>query len=133
MFKGFWSLNKIMKVYDYLEITTNDKIDECLEFATYMFDTYGISDLREFYNLPFTPELITKYFKGWKVKERLEYSISYVNKIYNYSIIYHISTDSLIIAKRDNNFNIINILFPKPIVLNDFIRDCKRAEIELEK
>ena len=67
------------------------------------------------------------------MKERLEYSISYVNKKYNYSIIYHISTDSLIIAKRDNNFNIIKILFPKPIVLNDFIRDCKRAEIELEK
>lgn len=121
-----------MKVYDYLEITTNNKIDECMEFTTYMFENYYISDLREFYNEPFTPESIINYFKGWKVKENLEHSILYVNKKYNYSIIYHISTDSLIIAKRDNDFNIIKILFPKPLVLNDFIRDCERAEIELE-
>jgi hypothetical protein len=121
-----------MKVYDFLEITTNDKIDECMEFTTYMYDNYKIIDLREFYNEPFTPELITNYFKGWKMKENLEYSIIYVNEKYNYSIIYHISTDSLIIAKRDNDFNIIKILFPKPLVLNDFIRDCERAEIELE-
>ena len=121
-----------MKVYDFLEITMNNKIDECLEFTTYMYDNYKITDLREFYNEPFAPELITNYFKGWKVKENLEYSILFVNEKYNYSIIYHISTDSLIIAKRDNDFNIIKILFPKPLVLNDFIRDCERAEIELE-
>jgi hypothetical protein len=121
-----------MKVYDFLEITMNNKIDECLEFTTYMYDNYKITDLREFYNESFTPVLITNYFKGWKVKEELEYSILFVNEKYNYSIIYHISTDSLIIAKRDNDFNIIKILFPKPLVLNDFIRDCERAEIELE-
>jgi hypothetical protein len=122
-----------MKVYDYLTVATTFCKDKYKDLEDYLWDKFKIANAKhDFYNLPFTPELISKYFKGWKVKENLEYSILYVNEKYNYSIIYHISTDSLIIAKRDNDFNIIKILFPKPLVLNDFIRDCERAEIELE-
>ena len=117
-----------MKVYDYLTLQEKPykeftKIYRKISLAT------GLRDLpKDFYNLPFTPDLITKFFKGWDLRfndEKDYYELNnfkeeicitlHHNKITYYKDKYKIWYDSSL-----------------PIVLNDFIRDCIRCKIKLE-
>ena len=121
-----------MKLYGYLTLQEKPYIEFSKIYHRISLAT-GLRDLpKDFYNLPFTPELITKFFKGWELVSNSDASILFLNEEYDYSIVHHIPTGSLLISKRENDYNIIKTLYPKPLVLNDFIRDCIRCKIKLE-
>ncbi len=117
-----------MKVYDYLTITTKEKMDECLAFSNYLSEMVGIYDLRDFYNLPFTPELIIRFFKGWEVDDCSDYDLAEFTNNNNSIEFGEYHDEDLYQIETNESCYIIS----KPIVLNDFIRDCKRYKIELE-
>ena len=106
-----------MKVYDYLTLQLlKVKLSEYLDILDYLEEKFGIEVIIEdFYNLPFTPDLITKFFKGWEKSTNLNYK-------YKSFVAYFYSKNHYQLKMRHN----------MPIVLNDFIRDCILEKIELE-
>lgn len=119
-----------MKVYDYLALATmslpkNDKkiFKESFQLQLHIVNKLNLS-IEDFYNLPFTPKLITKFFKGWEViKENYEI----VNMEKGYGVVINDDYVNYYAGQKERVY-----LHRSPIVLNDFIRDCKRAGIELE-
>lgn len=126
-----------MKVYDYLTLNSNTiELTDYLDYTEYLEDNFGIANIiTEFYNQPFTPELITKFFKGWKTNKCVTRA-----KYKYYTDDYEISFKKEILTTKSENIHIKTIYInydnytwvEMPIVLNDFIRDCIRKKIELE-
>ena len=96
----------------------NTKLDY-KQISFYLFETSN------FYNQPFDPAMIEKYFKGWVKTKDLSFIVMNGN-------------NRILIGKKaiyeDQGRDVFadNYLFPKPRTLNHFISDCKRAGIDLE-
>ena len=122
-----------MKVYDYMTLQSiiigiDDDLD-VLDYLDYLEEKFGIEDIIEdFYNLPFTPDLITKFFKGWEVDDCSDYDLAEFTNNNNSIEFGEYHDEDLYQIETNESCYIIS----KPIVLNDFIRDCKRYKIELE-
>jgi len=116
-----------MKVYDYLTIKTiGFRIYQ--DFSDYLLDNFGIKNMATgFYNLPFTPEQITKYFKGWGINEQ-----KYHTECKNDSYIVIFNKEKIHYFLNHNNLDTELEKITYPIVLNDFIRNCFRYKMELE-
>ncbi len=91
----------------------------------------GLSELsliflyKDHVNQPFTPELITKYFKGWEELSNGYYVAKYELK--NYDVTLNRRDKSCCYEKGLDTY-----WFKFPRTLDDFITDCQRAGIELE-
>lgn len=116
-----------MRVYDYLSLCLLQHKD-FLVIYDYLKNNFGITNLKEdFYNLPFTPELITKFFKGWKINEQ-KYYTEYKNN--NFLIVFNKAKKHYFLGH--NNLDTELEKFVYPLILNDFLRDCIKCNIELE-
>ena len=119
-----------MKVYDFLTLQlVKVKLSEYLDILDYLEEKFGIEDIiKDFYNLPFTPELIIRFFKEWEVDDCSDYDLAEFTNNNNSIEFGEYYDEDLYQIETNESCYIIS----KPIVLNDFIRDCKRYKIELE-
>ncbi len=118
------------KVMNYLEWMLSDgNYSEDLYIQLLQNDQWTNRDVAEWYNQKFQPELIEKYFEGWEKHKTFvnTYNYSYQNKylIKEASGIYSM----LMNYKSIEDCIVLTTLYPE--TLNDFIRDCQRAGIEL--
>lgn len=130
-----------MKVLNFLEMfkqTMNDPDivkDGHIETYEYLLSIFNIDS--ELYSQPFKPEMITELFEGWSQDGSYYASplhidnINYENKVYylrfhwdKYSIVYKTKNDQHSIYVGNNKI---------PRTLDDFINDCQRAGIKLER
>lgn len=90
--------------------------------------TDQIRKLQDFYGQRFTPRLITKYFKGWRLDENDNYILE---THFAYCEI-NIEIDAIVVRTRylNEDFDTFTALPPKN--LNDFIRACELCKIHLE-
>lgn len=116
-----------MRVPDYLTLTTTFGFAQNLDFYAYLNKKFGIDDVKDdFYNLPFTPDLIIKFFKGYQIlKDKYnEDKLWDINSLYTFEI----DKNVIFIYKHLE----LAFIVPKFIVINDFIIFCKIANIVLE-
>lgn len=124
-----------MKAVNYLD--WSDKY-----FRANTFDSIKIRVISEkivFYSQPFKPELITELFEGWEEHfKQSDWSFMYfyyINNPYKYWQLGIKNSNEyyLYYFKYVNGNSVItkNYDFYKPTTLDDFIRDCQRAGIEL--
>ena len=71
----------------------------------------------EHLNQPFTPEMIIEKFKGWE---------------YNGKIYHHLTQNHKIIIGKMGIIELNGSWYPIPKTLEDFMKFCSYAEIELE-
>lgn len=78
-------------------------------------------DIRELFRQPFSPDMIEKYFEGWK-----KLSDNYYKK-------FNRNTYSWNYEVAENNVHYLNAmqLNPKPKTLSDFIDCCDNLDIKL--
>ena len=121
---------RLMKVYNYLELTQRNNLKEIRLFSEKfgfsigehkLIDLYQVGD---FYSQPFKPEMITELFEGWEsyfsgtnFQDNGKHEINILPELLFYGIKKYLASDSF-----DHSY---------PETLNDFIRDCQRAGIEL--
>lgn len=78
-----------------------------------------VADVHHFYSQPFDPERIPELFEGWAYNGRHDGR----GDLIRYG-------DTVFAAKGGYRYN-YGFTFPTPQTLNDFIRDCERAGVEL--
>lgn len=104
-----------------------DKTNHCDESKGITFEE--VIDCKEFYNQPFEHEMITKYFRGWKLVSTngadQEPHYSYNNNQFHLWLLSY-----RIIIEGENPSFTKKTLPPK--TLQHFISDCERAELKLE-
>ena len=117
-----------MKVLSYLELIRciktipNTIIEKFRKWRAWLRGIYGEHHtLEEFYSQPFKPELITELFEGWKVTGTTYYPKERFNVVFDDPIYYKIFDFS-------EGYDYLIML---PRTLDDFIRDCERAGVEL--
>ena len=99
----------------------NTKLDY-KQISFYLFETSN------FYNQPFDPAMIEKYFKGWEcVLNDTEFQTTQFSQYVNILV-----EEDLIINHTEKLFCIGDWELMMPQTLNHFISDCKRAGIKLE-
>ena len=116
-----------MKVPDFLNLVLQEDLIYYNKFSQLLSDKFGIINVKsDFYNLPFTPDLITRFFKGWDLR---------FNDTKDFYEINNFKKEISISSHHNKITYFINKIWYEsslPIVLNDFIRDCFRCKIELE-
>ncbi|MCX6154445.1 MAG: hypothetical protein NT007_09810 [Candidatus Kapabacteria bacterium] len=100
-----------MKVFNYLQFANTASYDE----------NNFLSNANEFYSQPFKPEMITELFEGWK-------EVSVKNDI---NTVFKDDKDEICFWQDEKYYNIRFLAVTNPETLDDFIRDCQRAGIEL--
>jgi len=135
-----------MKALSYLELCNEyfancdinlDLSEQMIYFEKLLKHKKGVTKLGnlilDFYSQPFIPELITKYFEGWKyVYEYDEDVEKYYHKYINDNIEIWVPDNKIINGYMIFTNNKENVEFPfNPRTLDDFINDCKKAGIEL--
>ncbi len=126
-----------MKVYNYLEwclLNQKEYVKEqemlnliaTLEHKkSHEIAYWTYRKIQEFYSQKFRPEMIVEYFEGWECMVSADFDTyeNTINTLFNILI----SNEWITYESMKCNFTIVH-----PENLNDFIRDCQRAGIELQ-
>lgn len=118
-----------MRVYNYLELNLVQNEKALSKFAQNFGFTIGehklidLYQISRFYSQQFKPELITELFEGWsKYQDDVYFDMINDTKI---------TLDQNKVSGKQWIKYENNCWYHLPETLNDFIRDCQRAGIEL--